>query len=731
MRFISNGPSIPDPLLIARDEGRVVFFCGAGVSRARARLPDFFGLAEDVVHRLGVATDSPVRKILRKVREVEDDFEVAGFFSADRVFALLEREFTVEDIRGAVAKALTPNADPDVSAHRLLLRLARTPDSKMQLVTTNFDRLFEKCGVDLETHQPPRLPNPSRYNDFNGLVYLHGRVNQENTGTDGEGFVLSSSDFGHAYLSEGWATEFVREIVRTYVIVFVGYSADDPPIHYLLEGMRRTPDPFRRLYAFQANQSNDTLNQWRHKGVEAISYAPTDDHAALWETLELWAKRADDPIVWRRTVLEAAMKGPQGLESHQRGQVAHIVSTDEGARAFAECTPPAEWLCVFDPSCRYARPGWSERFDFESPIVDPFTLYGLDADVKPQVDGGKTTYSRREVPSNAWDGLLSNSFDLANLSGERFPLSRVQGETSTHWLPKRLERIGMWIANVANQPHAVWWAARQKSLHSAIRRTIEWQLDFRQTEVKPAIRQAWAYLIESWDRADGSIGHDWHHLKVEIERKGWSLWLVRRFGSFTRPYVTAESALMSPPVPPKADPDISLPSLVELKVEFPAIPSTNDIPDEWLESVLRLIRQNIELAVRLCEEVDDMERFHISPLVPDGSPDATPHMRTHGLSGWVLLFASLFERLIAIDRSKARRECAAWPVDDETAFSRLRVWAGGKPESPLPTRSGESSSTCRKVRSGTRTTNGICCLRWRNAGERCRIGREYKSKLEC
>ena len=41
MRFIEHGPDIPDELLFAQDEGNVVFFCGAGVSRAYADLPDF------------------------------------------------------------------------------------------------------------------------------------------------------------------------------------------------------------------------------------------------------------------------------------------------------------------------------------------------------------------------------------------------------------------------------------------------------------------------------------------------------------------------------------------------------------------------------------------------------------------------------------------------------------------------------------------------------------------
>jgi hypothetical protein len=29
MRFLENGPNIPDELLLARDQDRVMFFCGA------------------------------------------------------------------------------------------------------------------------------------------------------------------------------------------------------------------------------------------------------------------------------------------------------------------------------------------------------------------------------------------------------------------------------------------------------------------------------------------------------------------------------------------------------------------------------------------------------------------------------------------------------------------------------------------------------------------------------
>ena len=71
MRFIADGPSIPDELLLARDQGRTIFFCGAGVSRARANLPDFFGLAKKVISTLGVSQKSPAYKLIREAQEID------------------------------------------------------------------------------------------------------------------------------------------------------------------------------------------------------------------------------------------------------------------------------------------------------------------------------------------------------------------------------------------------------------------------------------------------------------------------------------------------------------------------------------------------------------------------------------------------------------------------------------------------------------------------------------
>jgi len=53
MQFIPNGPDIPETLLQAHEEGRVVFFCGAGISY-KVGLKDFQWLVDEIYQRCGM-----------------------------------------------------------------------------------------------------------------------------------------------------------------------------------------------------------------------------------------------------------------------------------------------------------------------------------------------------------------------------------------------------------------------------------------------------------------------------------------------------------------------------------------------------------------------------------------------------------------------------------------------------------------------------------------------------
>ncbi|WP_338721827.1 SIR2 family protein [Devosia sp. XK-2] len=635
-------------------------------------------MARKVVSKLGVNQDSPAYKLIQEAQEIDRRVGISGVISADRVFGLLERDFASRDIEEAVASAIKPLPKCDLSAHRILLDLATTPEGAVQLVTTNFDRLFDDCESSLPTWQPPRLPDPLRPNDINGIVYLHGRATPNYTGAEGDGFVLSSSEFGRAYLSDGWATTFIREILGKYVVVFVGYTADDPPVQYLLEALRRASGKLENAYAFQSGDHNDAAARWRHKGVEAIPYSPENAHAALWQSLAAWAERARDPDAWYAKVIDASKKGPAAIQPHERGQVAHVVSTYEGVKRFCvgEVLPSAEWLCVFDKYRRFAKPGNSGSFSRKGPYVDPFDLYGLDSDIPPAKPDPEDHYAKREAPSDAWDAFELNRLDRSPIRDEN--LSALRGHWASHSprLVPRIGQLGIWLGKVCDQPAAVWWAAHQFSLHQSIQEHISWELERGNRPIPLGIRNAWRSLFEAWNYVE-DFHRDWYVLQAVIKSEGWSSAVVRRLGEVLRPRFSAEPDFWGGPKPPELGADNGDGGrLLRIDVKYPETHEAITVPDEWCAAVARVLRQNLELALALEREIGGYGLGNISPIVQDNIEGADYH-RTHGLSAAVIRFSELFSQLVQTNKSAAKQEFLSWPTDDNTIFARLRIWASG------------------------------------------------------
>ena len=68
MRFIPDGPDVPDELVTAQELGDVIFVCGAGISKPLG-LPLFRGLVEGVYVELGESWDAhpSEREVMREV----------------------------------------------------------------------------------------------------------------------------------------------------------------------------------------------------------------------------------------------------------------------------------------------------------------------------------------------------------------------------------------------------------------------------------------------------------------------------------------------------------------------------------------------------------------------------------------------------------------------------------------------------------------------------------------
>jgi hypothetical protein len=691
MRFIPNGPSLPDELLIARDAGEVLFFCGAGVSMAEANLPNFTRLTERVMESLGSAQKSPARQLFDAARKFEEESRLTGLVPTDRIFGLLEREFEPREVREAVAMALKPKPDCGLGAHRTLLDLSRTPAGVPRLVTTNFDLLFEACEPRIASSNPPRLPDPNRVADFQGIIHLHGRVDAEYLGARDDEFVLSSADFGHAYLSDGWATRYILALLKRFRIVFVGYSADDPPVQYLLEALNRFDKGDHALYAFQSGNTTQAISQWKHKGVTPIDYDSANDHAALWETLSAWAERARDVQGWHEKLLTKAANGPSRMTPHERGMVAHLAATTSGAQrlATAKHPLPADWLRVFDRNDRYAPPRRINIYDKLSPIFDPFDAFGLDSDVPPAPPNLNTSYPKRLVPEGVWDGMEATSTDLKNLVIDAAAQLRGHRADVAPDLPPRLYSLGVWIAKIADQPTTLWWAAQQAKLHPQIQSAIDFSLRNEREKVRysPDVRDGWRMLHLCWQQRIPDPRLPQYVVEEKAKREGWSPALVREAIALYRPIITANRPLQvrKSPMP---DPALAVKDIVSFSVEYPRLDNPLDIPSNLLGYAVALFREQLEYAVQLEREIYGRDNIYLSDTRPDDGSTLSEN-DSGGLTGHLIAFIQMMTRLAAADNDAARRETARWTLIENDVFYRMRIWSAGRKDLTSPAEAGQ------------------------------------------
>lgn len=677
MRFLAHGPSIPDDLLIARDAGDVIFFCGAGVSRHRAGLPDFLKLGGDVINLLGAGEKSLARKLFQRIGEIGPMDGVGGLVATDRIFSLLEREFEQADVRKAVARAIRPLDDADLSAHRTLIDLSRGRDGTVRLVTTNFDLLFEKCVDGIARAGPPLLPNP-RSATFEGIIHLHGRVDADYNGPGDEEFIISSADFGRAYLSDGWATHFMQSLLARFQIVFVGYGADDPPVQYLLEALNLHAGNRSRLFAFQPGTNLDDAALWEHRGVRAIPFDNSQGFDPLWDSLAAWAERARDVDGWYANLLATAAAGPAALDPHVRGQIAHILSTREGARraSIAETPLPASWLLALDPRQRFDAPGLVDPYGESTERLDPYASLSLDFDTPPRPgDGDEDAKRDRAIPDGSWEAFNPMPHDqeeAQNTIAGEFCGHRASG---TAPLSTRLNHVGIWFQRVAHQPVALWWAAGRGPLHPHIIDMINAWLRQDPDRWPDDIRRGWRLLIASWSdrRTDADSGY--FDLSHRVQHEGWSEARVRDYADLFRPRLKVERKFGLRHPLSWTDADRPNP-LLSFDIDYPHPYELLTVPDEHLAYAVSRFRENLDLARSLEAEISGHDYVFLQTTRSDDGAEPVAY-DSFGITGPIALFQQLMDRLVQLDTPAARAEIARWPSGDRYIFGRLRIWAAG------------------------------------------------------
>jgi hypothetical protein len=304
-------PEIPERLLLAHARGEVLFIAGAGVSQP-SNLPSFRGLVLRVYEQL----DSAVHAVIKDAPSSacnqwhcdlngltdQQSAEVRRFIARDYdvVLGMLERRIEglptdSSRVRKSIAEELQkPEAKP-ASIHRALMRLADR-GGITTIVTTNFDLLLEGAASGLrnkvQTYALGGIPRPGRRRDFAGVLHIHGALprNRERASD----LVITDQDFGEFYLRRRVVPDFIYDAARLFNLVLVGYSANDPPMRYLLNAVAADGtrfDDLKERFTFVGASACDSVNleDWKGRGITPISYDPSDEHAVLGQTLERWA----------------------------------------------------------------------------------------------------------------------------------------------------------------------------------------------------------------------------------------------------------------------------------------------------------------------------------------------------------------------------------------------------------------------------------------------------------
>lgn len=691
MQFIANGPDIPNALLQAHEEGRAVFFCGAGISYS-AGLPDFQGLVDGIYQRLGTTRT-----------DIEDDAYQRCQF--DTTLDLLERRIPGQRI--AVRKALAGALQPKLrrkgatETHAALLQLARSREGTLRLVTTNFDRVFEHAArrskQPYQAYAAPTLPVP-KTNRWNGLVHLHGLLPANLDETELHRLVVTSGDFGLAYLTEGWAARFVSELFRNYVVCFVGYSINDPVLRYMMDALaadRMLGEDTPQAYALggcDPDKETTSSNEWKSKGVLPILYEIRPGkypHSALQETLIVWADTHRDGIFGReRIVAELALARPSASTQQDDfvGRMLWALSDRSGspAKRFADFNPapPLEWLTAF--SEKRFQCGDLSRFG-----VSP--LPSTDDELRFSLISRPASY--KQTPWMALCGVgHGTTWDVVMLHIARWLIRHLNDPLLIHWVLENGSNLHDGFADLIKT---------QLDHHdSLLREGRTGELDQIRTNSPNAIPNRWMRTlwrlflggyVKSYRTGHGLDLYQWvEHLKQD----GLSASLRMELRNFLTPLIALRKPFRWPDEDEdeETEPSDHLRNIVRYELVLTADHVHSAIGDRaaehWqgalpalLGDLQQLLRDALDLLHQL-GEADNCRDGSFSAL-----PSIEPHWQNREFRDWVLLIELLRDAWLVIwrrDPARAALIAEQWFELPYPTFKRLAFFAASHQDSVSP-----------------------------------------------
>ena len=509
MQFV-EGVDIPEEVITAHAEGKLVLFVGAGASKSA---PSSLPLFDELAQKLGARARSPFGEAYRN--------------RIDTYIGSLPKGF---DTHRHAAELLQPEGSTPNDVHRAVVRLAAC-GTTARIVTTNFDNHLwcaaEELGVDLgDQWIGPALPIGR---DFCGVVHLHGSLTRHH-----DELILDDRDFGRAYFGDGWAPRFLQPMFSEHVVLFIGYSLTDTVMRYLTLGLpSNTP---RYALVPEVALENSDLARLQ---VSTIPYPSQDgDHSVLPRVLDAWARwkgMGQDDHQERIASLIAPWETENELELNGHAPELSVVdddylraqiSTVDGAKIFASMARSVRWLEWADRLPEFQEVFSSTRDLSEASIVLADWFVRLYVAV-PSLSGSAMQSLRRHGQKLHPALIRDLNFALHKLEEDDLVAAqkwRVVLATSIHGhsAPIPLEPL-------------LSFEVRDSVPHSAVvRRALMPFLNLKSNF------GLWGGAANDWPRAEPEWPIDEHYMKEYIQA-----WLAAQQANTGVGLVTLESALLT------------------------------------------------------------------------------------------------------------------------------------------------------------------------------------------
>lgn len=672
MQFVRHGPDIPERLLQAHEDGRVVFFCGAGIS-CPAGLPSFGELVERLHALVGEPPDSVEKELMAK-----HQFDAAIGRYEQRILG------GRKSVRRRLPAALKPNLGLSraLTTHYALLELGRSRNG-LRLVTTNFDTLFEEAARHFSVANFTLHPEPPARANWNGLVYLHGRMPSEPSDDELERLVLADGDFGQAYLTQGWAARFVATLFRDFTLCFVGYSIDDPVLRYMTAA-HALDNHGQEMFAFAPfgdGCMQEAEKAWRAKNVTPLLYDAVQSHRRLHQTLHVWSSIYRDGTRGKeRLVVRYASRDPRtaSRENDFIGRLLWALSDPGGlpAKRFAELDPV--------PSLDWLEPLSEERYRHAD-------LGRFGVPPRATVDD-KFTFSLIRRPSPY---PLAPSMCIADAGARGSRWDEVMRQLA-RWLIRHLDdpALLLWLVKHGGQLHddLVWWIEHRLDELAKLERdgNTDELARIREGAPKaipgPLMRTLWRLLltgrVKSWLR-----DFDLYRWRDRFRRDGLTPTLRLELREMLTPCVS----LREPFRWPEEDDEAREPKRIKDLVEWEIVLSTDhvhtslrDLPkdERWnaalpelLGDVSTLLRDALDLMRELggAEDRSDLSYIH--------QPSISEHPQNRDFHDWTALIDLTRDAWLATANQSPERAALAaqsWWHTPYPLFRRLAFFAAAQ-----------------------------------------------------